>query len=109
MYQPPPFSPPWQCSGRSLRETSLDVVLMGILRQSIPGHNGQAVQYNTSRQISVLAGTNVSICSKLWLCWRQNGRVLLCDDHSILPAPCLTWLQWECCRKPTNGFPVLNI
>lgn len=36
---------------------------MEILRLSFPGHNDQAVQCNTSRQTSVLAGVNMSLFS----------------------------------------------
>lgn len=78
---------------------------MVILPQSIPGHNGRAVQYNTSRQTSVLAGTNVSICSKLWLCWRQNGRMLLRHDHSNLPAPSRTLALMGMLQKVCQWFP----
>lgn len=48
---------------------------MEILRLSFPGHDDQAVQYNASRQTSVLAGVNVSLFSKLWLCCSQNGKI----------------------------------
>lgn len=85
----PLHSPPWPCSSRSLQKANLEVVLMEILRQSFPGHNDQAVQYSASRQASVLAGINVSLSSKLWLCRRHNHRILFYRDHSNLPAP---WL-----------------
>lgn len=106
------LSPPWRCSSRSLKETSLEVVLMEILRLSFPGHNDQAVQYNTSRQTSVLAGVNVSLFSKLWLCCGQNckiGAVLrplnYVDAFGHL-AP--TGLLQDSVRKLTNCLPVLN-
>lgn len=37
--------------------------------------NDQAIQCNTPRQTSVLADMNMSIFSKLWLCYRQNDRM----------------------------------
>lgn len=108
----PMLSPLWRCSSRSLRETSLEVVLMEILRLSFPGHNDQAVQCNTSRQTSVLAGVNVSLLSKLWLCCRQTGRI----DAVLRPLNCVDafadlaqmGMLQNSVKKLTNCLPVLN-
>lgn len=85
---------------------------MEILRQRFPGHNDQAVQYNTSRQTSALAGKNVSLFSKLWLCCRQNGRTgavlqplnLVCAFAELA----LMGMLQDSARKLTNCLPVMN-
>lgn len=85
---------------------------MEILRLSFPGHNDQAVQYNISRQTSVLAGVNVSLFRNLWLCCRQNGKIgavlrPLNYVNAFADLALMGMLQTTV-RKLTNCLAVLN-